>query len=300
MTTISYKRQTPFQNSRRPVAQPQPAPRYRAQFHEPQFFEEEDPYEYEEESYAAVATPFQQHQIAPLPFDATQRRMAYILSTVMLLIIPFFLMLRPRNMGNESLAVGNVTAAEEVVVETIMATEEAPAGSVGGVPANPLSPVFTREVQHWAPQISQWATQYGVEPNLAAIIMQIESCGDPQAVSRAGAQGLFQVMPFHFSAGENSLDPDTNARRGLNYFAERLEQTNGDIGRAFAGYNGGHVAAASNWSSWAAETQRYYLWSTGIYNDIQSGLTTSPTLAAWLDAGGRSLCQQAAGRLGLQ
>jgi soluble lytic murein transglycosylase-like protein len=144
-----------------------------------------------------------------------------------------------------------------------------------------------------------WSEMYGVDPNLTAIIMQIESCGDPRAASHAGAQGLFQVMPFHFAAGEDSLDPDTNARRGLNYFVERLNQTNGDIGRAFAGYNGGHVAAAASWDQWAAETQRYYRWSTGIYSDIQSGVTESPTVQNWLQAGGASLCRQAAQRLGL-
>lgn len=178
----------------------------------------------------------------------------------------------------------------------------ADAGSVPLAPgvAGQLSPVFTREVQQWAPKIIEWSAQYGIDPNLAAIIMQIESCGDQGARSHAGAQGLFQVMPFHFAAGEDALDPDTNARRGLNYFVERLSQTGGDVGRAFAGYNGGQRAAASSWDNWPDETQRYYRWSTGIYQDIQSGLAESPTIQAWLQAGGATLCQQAAARIGLQ
>lgn len=130
--------------------------------------------------------------------------------------------------------------------------------------------------------------------------MQIESCGDPKALSSAGAQGLFQVMPFHFSNGENMLDPDTNAMRGMNYFAERLVQTSGDVGKAFAGYNGGHVAAGTSWDNWAAETQRYFVWATGIYEDAKAGLTESPTLQQWYAAGGTSLCQQASSRLNLQ
>jgi soluble lytic murein transglycosylase-like protein len=107
-------------------------------------------------------------------------------------------------------------------------------------------------------------------------------------------------MPFHFTTGENMLDPDTNARRGMNYFAERLVQTAGDVGKAFAGYNGGHVAAGSSWNNWAAETQRYYVWSTGIYEDAKAGLTASPTLQEWYAAGGASLCQQAASRLNIR
>ena len=130
--------------------------------------------------------------------------------------------------------------------------------------------------------------------------MQIESCGDPNAVSSAGAQGLFQVMPFHFDAGENMQDPHTNARRGMAYFAERLQQTRGDVGRAFAGYNGGHVAAAGSWDSWVPETQRYYTWSTGIYEEASAGAQSSETLSQWMAAGGASLCQQAANRIGLR
>lgn len=163
-----------------------------------------------------------------------------------------------------------------------------------------ISQVFMPPVQYWAPLIVEWSRLYGVDPNMAATIMQVESCGDPQAISSAGAQGLFQVMPYHFEAGENFLDPATNARRGLNYFAERMKQTDGDVGRAFAGYNGGHGAAATSWDQWNEETQRYYKWTTGIYDDIQAGQTESDTLKEWLKAGGASLCDQATQRLGLR
>jgi hypothetical protein len=162
-----------------------------------------------------------------------------------------------------------------------------------------ISPIFTDEVRHWEQDILGWAKEHDLDPDLVAIIMQVESCGDPQAISIAGAQGLFQVMPFHFIEGEDSLDPDTNARRGVNYFVDRLAQTGGDIGRSYAGYNGGHVAAGSSWDNWAYETQRYYIWTTGLYSDIQADLAVSPTLERWLQAGGASLCQQAAVRLGL-
>ncbi len=173
-------------------------------------------------------------------------------------------------------------------------------GAVGPVTGKGISPVFSPQVQYWAPQIVTWANQFGLDPDIAATIMQIESCGDPQASSRAGAQGLFQVMPFHFTVGEAMLDPDTNARRGLAYYAERLEQTGGDIFQAFAGYNGGHVAAAGNWNTWVNETQRYYTWSKGIYEDAKSGLPESETLQRWMLAGGDTLCRQASVRLGLQ
>jgi hypothetical protein len=162
-----------------------------------------------------------------------------------------------------------------------------------------ISPIFSREVQYWEDEIVQWADDHNLDPNMAATIMQIESCGDPQAASHAGAQGLFQVMPYHFEAGESTLDPDTNARRGLGYYAEQLGYF-GDINLAFAAYNGGPGNASKAYNLWPHETQRYYYWSEGIYADALAGKLTSLRLQEWMSAGGASLCNQAASRLGLQ
>ena len=78
-----------------------------------------------------------------------------------------------------------------------------------------LSPVFSAEVQSWRSDILRWSNIYNLDPDLIAAVMQIESCGHPSVLSSAGAIGLFQVMPFHFQAGEDPFDPETNARRGL-------------------------------------------------------------------------------------
>ncbi len=163
--------------------------------------------------------------------------------------------------------------------------------------ATALSPVFTAEVRKWEPEILAWAAERDLDPDLVATLIQIESCGNPQAVSTAGARGLFQVMPFHFTQGENMLDPATNARRGLDYLVNSLSLTEGHVGMALAGYNGGHVAAQGTWESWPLETRRYYRWGVGIYHDASTGLVDSPTLHDWLTAGGASLCQGAAGVL---
>jgi hypothetical protein len=245
------------------------------------------------EKYTTSARPPLARRITAIP---GWQRMGIILLAIAV-IVPLLLMVKPAP------AIGEQITAPAGAAEPL--TEGDAAGVPGAVDlatekaTGRISPVFAEPVQHWAPQIVAWADVYGLDPNIAATIMQIESCGDPQAISSAGAQGLFQVMPFHFAAGEDALDPDTNARRGLNYYVERLQQTNGDVGKAFAGYNGGHRAAGSSWDAWPHETQRYYVWSTGIYGDIQQGLSESPTLQEWLQAGGASLCNQAAQRLGL-
>jgi soluble lytic murein transglycosylase-like protein len=162
-----------------------------------------------------------------------------------------------------------------------------------------LSPIFTPEIHYWAAEIVRWSDENGLDPDLVATVMQIESCGHPAISSPAGAQGLFQVMPFHFSPGEDPLNPDTNAARGLSYMATLLEQTNGNTGLAFAGYNGGPGAAASGPSGWVSETADYFYWSTGIYADALTGQQESTRLQEWLNAGGRLLCLQAAAHLNL-
>lgn len=245
-------------------------------------------YEYDEEEWYPVEARTR---------DPIQQRMFMVLLAVFLVTpLTFFGLLRLKDSGVESPIVNNVAAG--VAVESLVAPVEEVAAAQPAV-SGQISPIFTREVRYWEPQILNWAAQHGLDPNHVAIIMQVESCGDPNAVSSSNAQGLFQVMPFHFSDGEDMQDPDTNARRGMAYFALGLEMTNGDIGRSFAGYNGGHGTAAKNWSQWPNETQRYYNWTTGLWDDIQAGLTESPTLQTWLNAGGASLCQQAANRLGL-
>jgi len=162
-----------------------------------------------------------------------------------------------------------------------------------------LSPIFTKEVQHWGSDIVRWAGAASLDPNLVAVIMQIESCGDPRATSRSGAMGLFQVMPFHFHFGENPYDPEINALRGLNYLSRSLGTASGNARLALAGYNGGvGVISRSEWL-WPSETKRYVLYGAPIYEDALSGVTSSPRLTQWYEKYGVSLCRQAAQRLGL-
>ncbi|MCC6614416.1 MAG: transglycosylase SLT domain-containing protein [Anaerolineae bacterium] len=168
-----------------------------------------------------------------------------------------------------------------------------------GTQSSSIAPLFTSEVDYWANDIQRWSQTYNVDPNLLATVMQIESCGHDAVDSVAGAQGLFQVMPFHFDYGEDMDDPDTNAKRGANFLNECLGYANGDPGLALACYNGGPSVVQRPFNTWPAETQRYYTWGTAIYLDAQQNNQSSNTLQEWLQAGGQNLCSRAASRLGL-
>jgi hypothetical protein len=166
--------------------------------------------------------------------------------------------------------------------------------NIPSAPTSTLFPGFTPEVRRWSAEIIHWASQYDLDPNLVAVVMQIESCGWPTARSNAGAMGLFQVMPFHFQLHEDPYNPQTNAKRGLTYLARGLELAGGRIDLALAGYNGGHSVIFKDSSEWPAETRRYVSWGMGILDDLVSGARQMPTLLAWLEAGGDGLCRQAA------
>ena len=194
------------------------------------------------------------------------------------------------------LIIGLITALGLYAPVPLAASAQRPPANTS---ASSLSPIFTPEVRYWESHLIRWANTVSLDPNLAAVVMQIESCGDPRALSRAGAKGLFQVMPFHFHFGENAYDPETNALRGLNYLARSLKSATGEARLALAGYNGGiGVIARSDWL-WPAETKRYVYFGVPIYEDARNGKTTSPMLDEWYRRYGAGLCRQAAERLGI-
>ena len=162
-----------------------------------------------------------------------------------------------------------------------------------------IAPLFSREVQHWGNDIDRWASSNDLDPNLLATVMQIESCGHPTINSYAGAQGLFQVMPFNFQVGDNYLDPETNAERGMNVLKQCKGFANGDAGLAMACYNGGPSVLNKSMAQWSDQTRRYYYWGTGIYEAATQHQSNSSRLDEWLAAGGAKLCQMAGTALGI-
>ena len=259
------------------------------------------------ESVSVISTPlgnatdelWEYEEYYPDPQYSVQNRMLLILAVVSMIVIILSLFALPKSTGATSAAEEQITGQENAPVEQVVTEEQMSVNVAASSGSGGISPIFTPEVHHWESEIVEWANEHNLDPNIVATIMQIESCGDPEAVSIAGARGLFQVMPFHFSGNENMLDPDTNARRGMNFYNEQLRYTGNDKLLSFAGYNGGYAASGGNYANWADETKRYYNWAKGIYEDAQSGATSSETLEAWLAAGGAAGCQRAATRLNI-
>ncbi|WP_407258407.1 lytic transglycosylase domain-containing protein [Klebsiella quasipneumoniae] len=120
----------------------------------------------------------------------------------------------------------------------------------GGL-SDPNTPAFskwlTRHLYSWsgtAPkEYDQYfldaANKYNVDPRWLKAITAGESSWDQNAVSKAGAKGLMQVMPGNFLPGENPFDPKDNIMAGARVFSWAMQSANGDLDEALRYYNGG-------------------------------------------------------------
>jgi len=86
------------------------------------------------------------------------------------------------------------------------------------------------------------ATRAGLDPQLVLGVIQVESKFRKYAVSKAGARGYMQVMPFWsklIGDGEQNLfNLRTNLRYGCTILRHYLNIERGDMSRALARYNG--------------------------------------------------------------
>ncbi|MEM6484640.1 MAG: transglycosylase SLT domain-containing protein [Pseudomonadota bacterium] len=91
-------------------------------------------------------------------------------------------------------------------------------------------------------QIHAAAARSGLPAELVLAVIEVESTFDRFAVSRAGAQGLMQVMPFWREEigrpGDNLTDNETNLSYGCRILQFYLQRENGALHRALAAYNG--------------------------------------------------------------
>ena len=99
---------------------------------------------------------------------------------------------------------------------------------------------------NYAPLIERFSVDAGLAPELIHAIVSVESCYDPNARSRVGAQGLMQLMPATASelGVTDSFDPEQNLRGGIRYMAKLARQFNYNYRHALAAYNAGPGAVS--------------------------------------------------------
>lgn len=106
----------------------------------------------------------------------------------------------------------------------------------------------------------------GLDPALMLGLIQVESGFHKFAVSKAGARGFTQVMPFWAKLigdgdARKLFDLQANIRYGCVVLRHYLDQENGDLFRALGRYNGSVGAAAypnmvlGAWKRWEYQPQ---------------------------------------------
>lgn len=117
--------------------------------------------------------------------------------------------------------------------------------------------------------IDQVAERVSLAPELIRSVVSAESGYDPTAQSRAGAQGLMQLMPE--TARElgvrNSFDPMENLLGGSRYLKQLLDKYAGDLDHALAAYNWGQGNVDRHGLENMPEETRNYL--TKIKNSLK-------------------------------
>jgi len=91
-------------------------------------------------------------------------------------------------------------------------------------------------------QIHYEANRAKLAPELVLSVIEVESNFDPWAISRVGARGLMQIMPFWLKEigkpNDDLFKPNTNLRFGCTILRHYLDREKGDLVRGLARYNG--------------------------------------------------------------
>jgi soluble lytic murein transglycosylase-like protein len=93
-------------------------------------------------------------------------------------------------------------------------------------------------------RIHRAASQAGLQPEIVLALIEVESHFNRFAISRVGAQGMMQVMPFWKNEigrpEDNLTDIDTNLLYGCTILKHYLDRSNGRLMEALARYNGSY------------------------------------------------------------
>jgi len=132
----------------------------------------------------------------------------------------------------------------------------------GAPPATQPSPLAVDQA------INAAAERHGVDPSLVRAVIKVESNFNPHAVSRKGAMGLMQLMPYtakSLNVG-NAFDPNQNVDAGVRHLKKLLESYNGNLELSLAAYNAGSGAVnKSRGIPKYRETRDYVKRITDIY-----------------------------------
>ncbi len=98
-----------------------------------------------------------------------------------------------------------------------------------------------RRISKYEHIINEVAERHKLSPLLLKSIIAVESGGNPNAISPAGAKGLMQLIDTtaNYVGVKNVFDPEDNINGGAKYLREMLDTFDGNLDLALAAYNAG-------------------------------------------------------------
>jgi soluble lytic murein transglycosylase-like protein len=136
-----------------------------------------------------------------------------------------------------------------------------------------LKDFFKNKEIHTA-TIDSYAERYGLPAPLLHAVITAESAYDANAISRAGAVGLMQLMPetARRYGVANRRNPSANIEGGTRYLRDLLVMFNNDLSLALAAYNAGEnaVKRAGNVIPPYPETRNYVKKVISYYNKYRA------------------------------
>jgi soluble lytic murein transglycosylase-like protein len=101
--------------------------------------------------------------------------------------------------------------------------------------------ILEKRARRYMPAVLQYSQKNEVDAHLIKAMITVESCFDPQAVSRAGAGGLMQLMPATARQYKvlDRFNPDENLRAGIRHFRDLLDRFENNRSYSLAAYNAG-------------------------------------------------------------
>ncbi|MCK5310779.1 MAG: transglycosylase SLT domain-containing protein [Desulfobacteraceae bacterium] len=108
--------------------------------------------------------------------------------------------------------------------------------------------------------IRKASSKFGVDFSLVKAVIKVESDFNPRAVSKKGATGLMQIMPFNFQSFyiSDPFDPVDNIMGGTYYLGKLIRKYKHKLPLALAAYNAGPTTVDAHQDIPPFnETQRY-------------------------------------------
>lgn len=109
--------------------------------------------------------------------------------------------------------------------------------------SNAIKPSYSaaERLKKYEPIIQEASNKHGVPVNLIKSIILTESAAKENAVSKANAKGLMQLMDATAKdlGVRNSMNPAQNIQGGTKYIAQMLKEFDGDLEKSLAAYNAG-------------------------------------------------------------